>query len=65
MHVAGPPPVAPTGGPQADIVPLRAPVPQAQREDGQRAGGPSEQDRPKRRGRRAGSGRRPRQNKAA
>jgi ATP-dependent RNA helicase RhlE len=60
MHVAGPHPVSSTGGQPADIVPLRPAAPQIQREAGQ-----AEQDRPKRRGRRSGSGRRPRQNKAA
>jgi ATP-dependent RNA helicase RhlE len=70
MHVAGPHPVSSTGGQPADILALRpaAPrpaAPQAQREDGQRAGGQAEQERPKRRGRRSGSGRRPRQNQAA
>jgi ATP-dependent RNA helicase RhlE len=65
MHVAGPHPVSSTGGQPADIVQLRPAMPQGQREDGQRAGAGAEQDRPKRRGRRSGSGRRPRQTKAA
>jgi ATP-dependent RNA helicase RhlE len=60
MHVAGPHPVSSMGGQPADIVPLRPASPQGAREAGQ-----AEQDRPKRRGRRSGSGRRPRQNKAA
>ena len=45
MHVAGPHPVSSTGGPQADIVPIRPAMPQAPRE-----GALAEQDRPKRRG---------------
>jgi ATP-dependent RNA helicase RhlE len=60
MHVAGPHPVSSMGGQPADIVPLRPASPQGAREAGQ-----AEQDRPKRRGRRSGSGRRPRQNTAA
>jgi ATP-dependent RNA helicase RhlE len=57
MHVAGPHPVASSGGQPADILPLRPAAPQPQAK--------AEQERPKRRSRRSGSGRRPRQNKAA
>jgi ATP-dependent RNA helicase RhlE len=53
MHVAGPHPVSSTGGQPAEVVRFRPPAP---------AG---EQERPKHRSRRSGSGRRPRQNKAA
>jgi ATP-dependent RNA helicase RhlE len=60
MHVAGPHPVSSTGGQPAEILPLRPAQPQFQRDAGQ-----AEQDRPKRRARRSGSGRRPRQSKAA
>jgi len=64
MHVAGPHPVSSTGGQPAEIVPIRPAATQAPR-DALREAGQAEQERPKRRGRRSGSGRRPRQNKAA
>ena len=57
MHVAGPHPVSSSGGQPAEVLQLRPSAPQA--------AGHTEQERPKRRGRRSGSGRRPRQNKAA
>jgi ATP-dependent RNA helicase RhlE len=57
MHVAGPHPVSSTGGQPAEILPIRPAAPRTEAQ--------AEQDRPKRRGRRSGSGRRPRQNKAA
>ncbi len=54
MHVAGPHAVSAVGDhPPAEIVPIRP------------ASSAPDADRPKRRGRRSGSGRRPRQNKAA
>ena len=58
MHVAGPHPVSSTGAPPAEVVALRPTHPSP-------TAGAEQQDRPKRRGRRSGSGRRPRQNKAA
>jgi ATP-dependent RNA helicase RhlE len=61
MHVAGPHPIASTGAPSAEVLALR-PAPAF---NGAAAGAGEQQDRPKRRGRRSGSGRRPRQNKAA
>jgi ATP-dependent RNA helicase RhlE len=57
MQVAGPRPVSSTGH-AADIVPIRPASSEAPRGNG-------EQERPKHRGRRSGSGRRPRQSQAA
>jgi len=70
MHVAGNHPASSNA--PAEVVPMRprAPRPEAQENGGSNAGQNAgartgEQEQPKRRGRRSGSGRRPRQNKAA